>query len=101
MVERVTTEVEMGAQLNIKDAATVELARDLAKQLGKSVTDTIREALEEKASKRQAEIDAKWKKVDALLAELHANMPASLRGVTSKEMMDAIYDDNEPDGFAR
>ena len=41
----------MGVQLNIKDERTVDLARALAERLGQSVTQTIREALEEKAQR--------------------------------------------------
>jgi antitoxin VapB len=94
MVERAKPEVEMGAQLNIKDAATVELARDLARQLGKSVTETIKEALEEKARKREAEIEEAIQRVKEISREFRAAMPAEWRGKTSKEIMDEIYDEH-------
>ena len=84
----------MGAQLNIKDAETVRLAKELAGELGKSVTDTIREALEEKvlqrAAKRQATIDA----INKIVDDFQRNMPEEWRGRTSKEIMDAIYDEH-------
>lgn len=91
----------MGAQLNIKDAETIELARDLAKQLGKTVTEIVREAIREKAQARETEQAEQRKRIDAILAEIHANLPDEVRGKTSKEIMDSIYDDDEPDGFAR
>lgn len=91
----------MGAQLNIKDAETIELARDLARQLGKSVTEIVREAVREKALAQATEQVERRKQIDAILAEIHANLPDEVRGMTSKELMDSIYDDDQPDGFAR
>ncbi len=88
----------MGAQLNIKDAETVELARDLARQLGKSVTETIKEALEEKAHKREAEIEENIAAVREIAREFRDSMPPEMRGKTSKEWMDDIYDE---DGLPR
>lgn len=38
----------MGKQFNIKDAETIRLARELAGQLGSSVTSAIRQAVQEK-----------------------------------------------------
>lgn len=81
----------MGVQLNIKDEETVRLARDLATQLGKTVTETVREALEEKARARQAEIKARSEAIQALVEEIRAKMPPEVRGLSSKEIMDSIY----------
>lgn len=83
----------MGAQLNIKDAETVELARDLAKKLGKSVTDTIRDALREQARLQEAERDAYLAEVREISRQFRAEMPKEWHGKTSKEIMDAIYDE--------
>lgn len=83
----------MGAQLNIKDPETIELARSLAQQLGKSVTETIREALKEKAAKRASERQAKLDALNAIVAEIQANLPPETRAMTSKEMMDDLYDE--------
>lgn len=91
----------MGVQLNIKDERTVALARSLASQLGKSVTETIREALEEKARTRETERDAYIARVTALVKEIQAEIPEDVRAMSFKEVMDCIYDDDEPDGFAR
>ncbi len=84
----------MGAQLNIKDAETVELARTLAKQLHKSVTETIKEAIQEKAQRREAEIEEAIRKVKEISSQFRAEMPLEWHGKTSKEIMDEIYDDD-------
>ena len=84
----------MGAQLNIKDAKTVELARDLAKQLGKTVTETIRLALEREAAARVAEREETLRIVEEISAQFRAHLHPDMVGKTSKELMDAIYDDD-------
>ena len=91
----------MGAQLNIKDERTVTIARDLARQLGKSVTATIREALEEKAQIRVKAKEDYIARVTALIDDIRSEMPEDVKKMTSKQIMDSIYDDDEPDGFAR
>ena len=83
----------MGVQLNIKDERTVQLARELAQKLGKSVTDIVREALEEKARARETEREAKIARLNEIVAEFQRNLPEEWRGKTSKEIMDAIYDE--------
>lgn len=84
----------MGAQLNIKDSETIELARTLATKLGKSVTATIREALEEKARRQDAELQEKIDRLNAIVDEFQKDMPEEWRGKTSKEIMDEIYDED-------
>ena len=42
----------MGAQLNIKDAETIRLARELAEMTGQPITKAIRTALEEAQGNR-------------------------------------------------
>lgn len=84
----------MGEQFNIKDAETVRLARDLARQLGKTVTATVREALEEKAALRAADIAARKAAILKIAAEIRESMPPEMRRMSSKELMDAIYDDD-------
>ena len=91
----------MGVQLNIKDQETVRLARELAGKTGRTVTETIRAALERAQTEREAEIAEKIQAVQEIAAEFQRRMPEEWRGKTSKEIMDAIYDDSEPDGFAR
>ncbi|MGJ3629789.1 type II toxin-antitoxin system VapB family antitoxin [Sphingomonas sp. MMS24-JH45] len=46
----------MGVQLNIKDPETVRLARELAGQTRRTVTETVRAALEKMADEREAEV---------------------------------------------
>ncbi|MDG2533823.1 type II toxin-antitoxin system VapB family antitoxin [Sphingomonas sp. HITSZ_GF] len=84
----------MGAQLNIKDAETIRLARELSNELGISVTATIREALEEKARRREAEREELITKIMEISHEFRAAMPADWHGKTSKEIMDEIYDEH-------
>jgi len=84
----------MGAQLNIKDSETIELARGLAAELGKSVTATIREALEEKARAREADIQVRIAEINAIVDEIREKMPPEVRAMSSKELMDAIYDED-------
>lgn len=91
----------MGVQLNIKASETIELARDLARQLGKTLTDTVHEALEEKKQRRDADIAERIRQANALVDEVRRGLPPEILAMSSKEMMDLIYDDDEPDGFAR
>lgn len=91
----------MGVQLNIKAADTVELARNLAKQLGKTVTDTVHEALEEKKQRREAEIAERIRRANEIIDEVQRAMPPETRKMSSWEIMESIYDDAEADGFAR
>ena len=49
----------MGVQLNIKDPETVRLARELAGQTRRTVTETVRTALEKMAAEREAEVQRK------------------------------------------
>ena len=84
----------MGVQLNIKDPRTVELARDLAKQLDKSVTEVVREALEEKKRQRDEHAQAKVRAVMRMVADLQKHRNPETRHMTSKELMDSIYDEH-------
>jgi hypothetical protein len=84
----------MGVQLNIKDERTVALARKLADDLHKSVTETIREALEEKQRRRTEEIEAKVRDIMAIAKGARDRWGAEFDGLTSKEIMDRIYDEN-------
>jgi hypothetical protein len=91
----------MGVQLNIKAPKTAELARHLARELGKSVTETVHEALEEKRQRREAEIAERIRLVNELIDEVRRGMPDEWRRRSSAEIMESIYDDDQPDGFAR
>lgn len=78
-------------QLNIKDAETVRMARDLADASGQSVTATVRAGLEVLADRRKADEEAWLARVDAIVAEFQKHMPAEWEGKSSKEIMDSIY----------
>ncbi len=86
----------MGVQLNIKDPETVRLARELAEKSGRSVTETIRHALEKVDADRDAEIAARVAAIDSIVEEVQRKMTPEMRKVTSKEAMDSIYDDGLP-----
>jgi len=84
----------MGVQLNIKDAETVRLARQLADATGQPITAAIRQALERELARREDEIQAKMARARAIIAEFREDMPEEMRGKTSKEWMDSIYDED-------
>ncbi len=84
----------MGVQLNIKDAETVRLARELAYATGQTVTQVIRLALEREMQRREDEFAAFVGKVKELSREFVASMPPEMRGKTSKEWMDDMYDED-------
>jgi hypothetical protein len=90
----------MASQLNIKDAVLIERARHLAQARQESVTATLRSLVDREWERREADIEARRAKLDALVAEVRANMPEEVRNMSSKEIMDSIYDDDQPDGFA-
>ena len=88
----------MGVQLNIKDERTVDLARELAERLGQSVTQTIRQALEEKAQRgedaQQITAAEDLQFVRELSARFRAEMPPEWRDRTAKQIMDDLYDEH-------
>lgn len=86
----------MGAQLNIKDAETIRLARELADATGQPVTKAIKAALEQELARREEEIQAKIARVNAIVADFQRNMPEEWHGKTSREIMDEIYEDGLP-----
>ena len=84
----------MGVQLNIKDEAVVAAARNLARELGKSVTDTIGEAIEEKRQRTEAQREKQYQEVMKLLARTGEMWPERTRGMTARELIDELYDEN-------
>ena len=84
----------MGVQLNIKDAETVRLARELAEATGQPITQAIRQALEGELRRREEEKLAYIDRLREIAREFRAGMPDELRKLTSKEWMDSIYDED-------
>ncbi|TGX55576.1 hypothetical protein E5A73_00085 [Sphingomonas gei] len=82
----------MGVQLNINDAETVRLARQLADATGQPVTQVIRLALEREVQRREEEFAKILAKVKEISREFVTSMPPEMRGKSSKEWMDDIYD---------
>jgi antitoxin VapB len=86
----------MSVQLNIKDAETVQLARDLADATGQSVTAAIKTALRDQMARREEEVQARIARINAAVDEFRKHMPPEWVGKTSKEIMDEIYEDGLP-----
>lgn len=84
----------MATQLNIKDPETVALAHRLAKASGKPMTTVIREALEREEREREEKVAAKIAAIMEIGAQFRAALPPELRNQSSKEWMDAIYDED-------
>lgn len=84
----------MGVQLNIKDAETIRLAKELAGSSGKTITATIRAALEREHKAREEKFEEALRFVREVSAEFTADKPPEWVGKTSREIMDSIYDDD-------
>lgn len=91
----------MATQLNLKDPVLVERARVLAARKGEPVTATIRKLVDAAWQESEQESDQRLRRMMEWADKVYANLPEDVKGMTSKEIMDSIYDDNEPDGFAR
>lgn len=65
----------MGVQLNIKDPETVRLARELAGQTRRSVTETVRVALEKMAEEREEEVARKAAAILAAVRSIPVDHP--------------------------
>lgn len=78
--------------LNIKNDRVVSLAREAAKHSGETQTGAIESALERYLADliREAESDTKRRRIDRLLAEIHASIPADAPSV--EEIMDDLND---------
>ena len=68
---------------------------------GKSVTATLRALVGRAWNAEQDERREARQRLGEVLAEVRRNMPPEIRGMTAKEIVNSIFDDNEPDGFAR
>mgnify|MGYP003345761734 FL=1 len=67
----------MGLQLNIKDPETVRLARELAGQMRRTVTETVRAALEKMAQEREEEVARKKAAILAAVRSIPFENPNS------------------------
>lgn len=88
----------MGAELKITDAETLRLAESLAAARGESVEATIRAALEREqlalAAERERKIAENIAAMNEISREFREKMPPEWHHMTSKEIMDSIYDDD-------
>jgi len=84
----------MGVQLNIKDAETVRMARELADATGQPVTQVIRQALERELERREEEKKAYIDRLREIAREFRADIPDDLRKMSSREWMEGLYDED-------
>jgi antitoxin VapB len=70
----------MGVQLNIKDPETVRLARELAGQTRRTVTETVRAALQKMAEEREEAIARKKAAILAAIRAIPFDHPAAVEG---------------------
>jgi hypothetical protein len=92
----------MATQLNIKDPETIALARTMAQRSGKSVTATIRDALEQVDAANAAATKARAEQILAALRVINPNprelLSPEWRDKSSVEIANSIY--NEDGSFA-
>lgn len=81
----------MGFQLNIKDRNTVELARAMSRKSGKSVTQTIRDALEQADDARNRDTAARTAEILATLRSIPGDRPPDSAGRTSREIVQQFH----------
>jgi hypothetical protein len=80
--------------LNIKNEETHRLARELAALRGVSLVAAVTESLRKEVARERAEQDCGKKGLAAWLMEIgRETAPLMNDGRTSKEVMDALYDD--------
>lgn len=84
----------MGVQLNIKDAETVRMARQLAEATGQPVTQAIKAALQKELQRRKEEAQGTVTRLREIAREFREDIPEEMRGKSSKEWMDGIYDED-------
>ncbi|MBX3479252.1 MAG: type II toxin-antitoxin system VapB family antitoxin [Caulobacter sp.] len=79
--------------LSIRDRETDQLARDLAAKHGMSLTEVVKEALEDFAAKpTKARLATREARLKAVFAEIRAlKIPP---GPSAKELMDELYDED-------
>lgn len=83
----------MGVQLNIKDETVVRLARELADEEGKSVTQALRDLLERDRRAREEDREERLRRVRELVKNMQKHWKPETRGMSSEELMDSIYDE--------
>lgn len=90
----------MATQLNIKDPVFIARARELARRKGQPVTATLRALLDTVWLADEAERTGRLAKMQAFTLALQAAVPDDVRQSTSRQVMDLLYDADEPDGLA-
>lgn len=91
----------MSVQLNIKDEATIDKVRKMALADGVPVTATIRALVDQEWCRREDDRAVRLAKIIAATDRIRAAMTDEAKALTSKDVMDSIYDDDAEDGFAQ
>lgn len=88
----------MATQLNIKDPETVALARTMAARSGRTVTATVRDALDRANSEQEATVAALLAELRAINPDPRALLLPEWRDRSAVEIANSIY--NEDGSFA-
>ena len=92
------------AQLNIKDVETIRKVRAIAEARGEALTQTIRALVNQEWDRREAarsdRTTQRLRAVRVIQDEVRCLTPPETIKMTSKEIIDSIYDDDQPDGHA-
>ena len=84
----------MGVQLNIKDAETVRLARELAEETGQSVTQVIKTAIVRELSNLREERESRLEQMRAIVREARTHWKPEFNGEElSLTYKDHLYDE--------
>lgn len=84
----------MGVQLNIKDAETVRLARELAEKTGQSVTQVIKTAVARELSALHDEQESRLEQMRAIVQEARTHWKPEFDGEElSITYKDHLYDE--------
>ena len=90
----------MATQLNIKDEQTVRLIKEYAAETGRTVTATVKTAIENDRRARAEELQERLRAAHDILKDVRKLWKPETEGMTLKQIMDSIYDEEQPDGFA-
>lgn len=91
----------MATQLNIKDPETIALARTMAKRSGRSVTATIRDALEQVDAANAEAAKVRGEQLLAELREIPVELPPDLVGKTSDQIIREFHEMEWQDRYGR
>ena len=88
----------MATQLNIKDAGTIALVREIAERRGTSMTSTIRSLAEEEEARHRLRLEELHGQIQEITAGARDLLAPEWRNKSSVEIVNSIY--NEDGSFA-